>query len=322
MKKSNGFRKAIKIITVILIIFATSFVFCELEDKSNADAGYHSSYSGGKSSSSSKSSSSKSSSSKSSSSKSRSSSSSSKSRSSSSSSNSSSGETVSLGESFLALLVIGVMYIFVPAIIIIVVIALSKNKKLKNNNRIVVTNNEQAINEIKKYIPSFDANKFLLNGYGIFVRIEEAWMNFDLEKVRDCITDEMFNMYESQLTSMEMNGEQNIMKDFKLINSAVTQARKQNNMLQVKTRYTVEFYDYIINRSTKAIVRGNSNRKMRMVYEFTFIKDIENKKLDKCPNCGAEININSAGICKYCNSKLVDDSKDWVMSKKVSLLQQ
>ena len=322
MKKSNGFRKAIKIITVILIIFATSFVFCELEDKSNADAGYHSSYSGGKSSSSSKSSSSKSSSSKSSSSKSRSSSSSSKSRSSSSSSNSSSGETVSLGESFLALLVIGVMYIFVPAIIIIVVIALSKNKKLKNNNRIVVTNNEQAINEIKKYIPSFDANKFLLNGYGIFVRIEEAWMNFDREKVRDCITDEMFNMYESQLSSMEMNGEQNIMKDFKLINSAVTQASKQNNMLQVKTRYTVEFYDYIINRSTKAIVRGNSNRKMRMVYEFTFIKDIENKKLDKCPNCGAEININSAGICKYCNSKLVDDSKDWVMSKKVSLLQQ
>ena len=322
MKKSNGFRKAIKIITVILIIFATSFVFCELEDKSNADAGYHSSYSGGKSSSSSKSSSSKSSSSKSSSSKSRSSSSSSKSRSSSSSSNSSSGETVSLGESFLALLVIGVMYIFVPAIIIIVVIALSKNKKLKNNNRIVVTNNEQAINEIKKYIPSFDANKFLLNGYGIFVRIEEAWMNFDLEKVRDCITDEMFNMYESQLTSMEMNGEQNIMKDFRLLNSAITQASKQNNMLQVKARYTVEFYDYIINRNTKAVVRGNSNRKMRMVYEFTFIKDIENKKLDKCPNCGAEININSAGICEYCNSKLVDDSKDWVMSKKVSLLQQ
>ena len=322
MKKSNGFRKAIKIITVILIIFATSFVFCELEDKSNADAGYHSSYSGGKSSSSSKSSSSKSSSSKSSSSKSRSSSSSSKSRSSSSSSNSSSGETVSLGESFLALLVIGVMYIFVPAIIIIVVIALSKNKKLKNNNRIVVTNNEQAINEIKKYIPSFDANKFLLNGYGIFVRIEEAWMNFDLEKVRDCITDEMFNMYESQLTSMEMNGEQNIMKDFRLLNSAITQASKQNNMLQVKARYTVEFYDYIINRNTKAVVRGNSNRKIRMVYEFTFIKDIENKKLDKCPNCGAEININSAGICEYCNSKLVDDSKDWVMSKKVSLLQQ
>ena len=322
MKKSNGFRKAIKIITVILIIFATSFVFCELEDKSNADAGYHSSYSGGKSSSSSKSSSSKSSSSKSSSSKSRSSSSSSKSRSSSSSSNSSSGETVSLGESFLALLVIGVMYIFVPAIIIIVVIALSKNKKLKNNNRIVVTNNEQAINEIKKYIPSFDANKFLLNGYGIFVRIEEAWMNFDLEKVRDCITDEMFNMYESQLTSMEMNGEQNIMKDFRLLNRAITQASKQNNMLQVKARYTVEFYDYIINRNTKAVVRGNSNRKIRMVYEFTFIKDIENKKLDKCPNCGAEININSAGICEYCNSKLVDDSKDWVMSKKVSLLQQ
>ena len=173
----------------------------------------------------------------------------------------------------------------------------------------------KAINEIKKYIPSFDANKFLLNGYGIFVRIEEAWMNFDLEKVRDCITDEMFNMYESQLTSMEMNGEQNIMKDFRLLNSAITQASKQNNMLQVKARYTVEFYDYIINRNTKAVVRGNSNRKIRMVYEFTFIKDIENKKLDKCPNCGAEININSAGICEYCNSKLVDEMHDYISQR-------
>ena len=217
-----------------------------------------------------------------------------------------------------------VIFVIATAIIIIASIASSnsnKNRKI-NNIGASIKNNEQAINEIKKYIPTFDVNQFLLNGYGIFVRIEEAWMNFDLEKVRDCITDEMFNMYESQLTSMEMNGEQNIMKDFKLINSAVTQASKQNNMLQVKARYTVEFYDYIINRNTKAVVRGNSNRKMRMVYEFTFIRDIENKKLDKCPNCGAEININSAGICKYCNSKLVDDSKDWVMSKKVSLLQQ
>ena len=59
-----------------------------------------------------------------------------------------------------------------------------------------------------------------------------------------------------------------------------------------------------------------------MLYEFTFIKDIENDKLDKCPNCGAPININSAGICEYCNSKIVDDSKNWVMSKKVSIMQQ
>ena len=192
----------------------------------------------------------------------------------------------------------------------------------KTRNNIIIKNNNQAINEIKKYVPNFDTNQFLSNGYNIFVRIEEAWMNFDLEKVRDCITDEMFNMYESQLTSMEMKGEQNIMKGFKLLNSAITEAKKQNNMLEVKTRYVIEFYDYIVNKDTQKVVRGDSNRKIKMVYEFTFIADVENTKLDKCPNCGAPIEMNSAGICKYCNSKIVDDSKNWVMSKKVSLLQE
>lgn len=218
--------------------------------------------------------------------------------------------------------------IIIILIVIFIELASKKSKgqnKIYNNtskNNIVVANNNAAINEIKKYIPNFNTSQFLSNGYNIFVRIEEAWMNFDLEKVRDCITDEMFNMYESQLTSMEMKGEQNIMKDFKLLNSAITEAKKQNNMLEVKTRYVIEFYDYIVNKDTKKVVRGNSNRKIKMVYEFTFIADVESTKLDKCPNCGAPIDINSAGVCKYCNSKIVDDSKNWVMSKKISLLQQ
>lgn len=215
-------------------------------------------------------------------------------------------------------------------IVIIVVVSERASKKGKINytptnvakNNIVIKNNEQAIEEIKKYKPEFDKDKFLSHGYDIFVRIEEAWMNFDLDSVRDCITDEMFNMYESQLMSMEMNGEQNIMKDFKLLNSAITEAKKQNNMLEVKTRYVIEFYDYIVNKETKKVLRGNSNKKIKMVYEFTFIEDVENKQLKECPNCGAPIDINAGAICKYCGSKIVDDSKNFVMSKKISLSQE
>ena len=304
-------KKILKISLIVVSIICMSIFICNYTDKSNADAGYHSSYSSGGSSSSSHSSSSHSSSSSSSS-------SSRSSRSSSSSSSSSGGSSPAVA-----------LITFIIIMIIVIILERAKKKSgisyNSNNtvtNNFVITNNNQAINEIKKYVPKFDTNQFLSNGYNIFVRIEEAWMNFDLEKVRDCITDEMFNMYESQLTSMEMKGEQNIMKDFKLLNSAITDAKKQNNMLEVKTRYAIEFYDYIVNKDTQKVVRGNSNRKIKMVYEFTFIADVENAKLDTCPNCGAPIDINAAEICKYCNSKIVNDSKNWVMSKKVSLLQE
>lgn len=297
MKKSklnNRLKNILKIVIVLVLVLSASIIM--RQDKSNADAGYHSSYSGGSSSSSS------------------SHSSYSGSRSSSSSrgysSSSSSGGSALSG--FIVLIII---------FIIIIVINASKKGNKSISNAIPVINNDQAINEIKKHIPDFDVNKFLQNGYNIYMRIEDAWMNFDLDKVRDVMTDEMFNMYESQLTSMEMKGEQNIMKGFNLLNSAITDASVQNNMMQVTTRYVIEFYDYIIKKDTKQVVRGNSNRKIRMTYEMTFIEKLEKTKLDKCPNCGAPISINSAGICEYCNSKIVDDNAEWIMSKKLSLHQ-
>lgn len=288
-------KSILKILVTLMLIFVATFI--SYQDKSHADAGYHSSYSGGSSSSHS----------------------SSYSSSSSRRSGSSSGGSYSSGSSSPST----VIFFIIIVIVIIVIINANKNKGTLNNaNRVTVSNNPQAINEIKKHLPGFDVNKFLSNGFNIYMRIEEAWMNFKLENVRDIMTDEMFNMYESQLTSMEMKGEQNIMKDFKLLNSAITNTSIQNDMLQVTTRYVIEFYDYIIKKDTKQVVRGNSNRKMRMVYEMTFIEKLEKTKLDKCPNCGAPININSAGICEYCNSKIVDDNTEWVMSKKVSLYQQ
>lgn len=288
-------KSILKILVTLMLIFVSTFI--SYQDKSHADAGYHSSYSGGSSSSHS----------------------SSYSSSSSRRSGSSSGGSYSSGSSSPST----VIFFIIIVIVIIVIINANKNKGTLNNaNRVTVSNNPQAINEIKKHLPGFDVNKFLSNGFNIYMRIEEAWMNFKLENVRDIMTDEMFNMYESQLTSMEMKGEQNIIKDFKLLNSAITNTSIQNDMLQVTTRYVIEFYDYIIKKDTKQVVRGNSNRKMRMVYEMTFIEKLEKTKLDKCPNCGAPININSAGICEYCNSKIVDDNTEWVMSKKVSLYQQ
>ena len=305
----KNMKKILKILLIITVTISALFLICTNRDKTHADAGYHSSYSSGGGSSSH-------------------SSSSSSSRSSSRSSSSSSSSSYRSGSSGSGS-IFDVLAVAPEFIILILVLYFLYNRKYKNNSyyrnpnkNLVFNDNQTAINEIKKYIPGFDTDEFLKMGYDVFIRIENAWMNFDLGSVRDCITDEMFNMYESQLTSMEINGEQNIMKGFYRLNCCISDAKKENNMIEVKAKYYVEFYDYIINRETKKVVRGSSSRKIKMLYEFTFIKDIENTKLDKCPNCGAPININSAGICEYCNSKIVDDSKNWVMSKKVSLMQQ
>ena len=288
-------KKCIKIVckkfSKIMIIIALLLSLCIVvnDNKSNADAGYHSSYSGGSSSSRSSSSSYRSSSR------------------SSSSSGSSSGSSI------------GSLYFLIVWIIIIIII--TKNQK-KNNNTSVpkIISNVNALNRIKQYIPNFNEAQFLQQGYKIFLDVEDAWMNFNLEKVRNSITDEMFNMYESQLSSMEVKGEQNIMTDFVLKDSGVVDAIKQNGNMEIKARYIIEFYDYIIDKATNKVLRGNKFRKLRMYYDMTFIMS-DKEEIVNCPNCGAPIDVNSAGVCEYCGSKVIGENTNWVMSKKVCVRQ-
>lgn len=302
------FLRVLKKSIIILMILAGLFLVVN-ESKTHADAGYHSSYSGGSSHSSSSHSSS-----------SYSSSSSSRSRSS-----SSSGSSYSSGSSSGGGIGATIFVFMIVVIIIIIVTASSKGKGGTSKGYVPplnkITPNQAAIAKLKQLIPGFDEKQFLDQGYKIFLDVEDAWMNFELEKVHNVITDELFNMYESQISSMEIKGEQNIMSDFVLKDCAITNCKNENDDIEVTTKYIIEFYDYIIDKASGKVLRGTKTRKLRMYYDFTFIKSKSEHKIETCPNCGAEVNVNSAGICEYCGSKIIGENTTWVMSKKVCTTQ-
>ena len=148
-------------------------------------------------------------------------------------------------------------------------------------------------------------------------------MNFKLEDVRDIITDELYSMYESQLSTLEVKGEQNIMKDFVLKGSFLKDVTNQNDTITITTGYIIEFYDYIAEQATGKVLRGTSNRKVRITYEMKFRQTLdESKKVTKCPNCGADIEMNTSGICEYCHNKLVTENTKWVLTEKKTMNQE
>lgn len=271
-----------KIIVALSMIMCLCFVMND--NKTNADAGYHSSYSGGSSHSSS-------------------------SHSSSSHSSSSYSSSGSSGGSIVGFIV--------WVIIIIVIISVSKKRGGASTSLTKLQSNADAIAKLKGMLPTFDEKQFLQNGYKMFLDVEDAWMNFELDKVHDIITDEMFNMYESQLSSMEIKGEQNIMSGFELKDCAISNCVEQNDNIEVTAKYIIEFYDYIIEKETGKVLRGSKTNKLRMYYDFTFIMKNTDEKIDKCPNCGAPVEVNASGVCPYCGSKIVGENTSWVMSKKV-----
>lgn len=238
------------------------------------------------------------------------SSSSSRRSSSSSSRSSSSRSSSSSGDPFAAMISVIIM------IAIIVIWTIIANKK--QLHKIVINkNNEDEIENKEISIPNFNKQEFLKQGYSIYYDIQMAWMDFKLEDIKDKVTDEIYTMYESQLATLEVKGEQNIMKDIQLKQSCLKDVTNQNGTITIKTNYVIEMYDYIADVNTKKLIRGENKKKIRILYEMSFRKTLnENEKITHCPNCGAKVEMNSTGTCEYCGSKLVSENTKWVLTEK------
>ena len=300
---------------IIGIIIISVIIFCAvsiIEQRTTfADSGHSTSHHSRSSSSSSKSSSSKS----------RSYSSSSSRRSSSSKSrNSSSSGSSGVKMSKKAALILLICIVGIPVSLIIIESKISSRSRKKYISPITKkeTISENINNKIKSKIPDFDAKEFISDAFNIYKDIQVAWMNFDLESVRNLITDEMFNMYQSQLAVMEASNEQNIMKDMIMQDGYIVDAVDQNGVLTIVTQYIIDQYDYVANRTTGKLIRGESKYKMRVEYLMKFRLNIDASQIiDHCPNCGAKIEkINGSGVCEYCGSKIVSENKNWVLTEK------
>lgn len=239
------------------------------------------------------------------------SSSSSRRSSSSSSRSSSSRSSSSSGDPFAAMISVIIM------IAIIVIWTIMANKKQLHKIVINKNNEDEIENKIKKSIPNFNKQEFLKQGYSIYYDIQMAWMDFKLEDIKDKVTDEIYTMYESQLATLEVKGEQNIMKNIQLKQSCLKDVTNQNGTITIKTNYVIEMYDYIADVNTKKLIRGEDKKKIRILYEMSFRKTLnENEKITHCPNCGAKVEMNSTGTCEYCGSKLVSENTKWVLTEK------
>ncbi len=149
--------------------------------------------------------------------------------------------------------------------------------------------------------------------YQVYLDVQKAWMNFNYEELRKLLTDELFNMYQNQLRTLELKEEQNIMRDFVLKKSNIISKEEVNNVTTIKMGLSVSFYDYIVDKNKKTM-RGDKLEKVVMTYMLTFIK--EETKIENCPHCGAKLESGET-ICPYCNTKLLMTDEIRLSKKEV-----
>ena len=207
-------------------------------------------------------------------------------------------------------------------IIIIIIVCISVFKQLKQQKELYkrkLSNSKLLAEKIKKEIPDFDHNEFLNLAYQIYLDVQDAWMNFDNDKLRTMLTDELYNSYVSQLKTLSIKKQKNIMRNFYKTGNFLLTFEKTEKEYVIKTELDVSFYDYIVDKDNK-VVRGNNQAPIHVSYFLTFVRSISDKS-NKCPNCNAPLSNNASNVCEYCKSVIINNNHGWILSKKENIKQ-
>ena len=208
----------------------------------------------------------------------------------------------------------------VVVLFIVVFVIENEISKRKTEKKQIIKSKDMDLDFISKIDPNLNLYEFKNESFNIYKDVQEAWMNLDDGKIRTLTTDELYNMYSMQLDTLRVKNEKNIMKEINLVTASLTNLKIENNIETATVIMTVNCYDYIVDSQNK-VVRGNDKNKIEITYELTYIKSV-GEKVNKCPNCGAEINDDNSTTCEYCRAIITRNTSKWVLSKKQSLNQR
>ena len=255
-----------------------------------------------------------------------------------SSSYSGGGYSGSSGDSDISL---GTLVVIIIVIFIIIAISKAKDKKVTkmddevvptytvgNQNLTMENHDDEVSRRIKEHDKEFDIEEFKAFAKTTFIKLQNAWTERDWEKVRVLESDKLFEQHKAQLQGYIDNNQINVIERI-MVNEAhlynFTQVQGKDTLtIDLKTRMA----DYIIDASTKKVIRGDKFKETYHIYSLTFVKtekakapegeetdkkDEKSTKTTNCPNCGAPTEITSTGRCPYCHSVITTKEYDWVL---------
>ena len=225
-------------------------------------------------------------------------------------------------------------------ILIVIVILAIYSKKHKNNHPYDYIHNrnlesyrmqdkqqleareKQIENKIQQIDPNFNKEEFVAWSKNLFIKLQQAWTDRDWETIRTFETESLFEQHKNQLQGYIDNNQINVMDRICVNYANLYNYREEGDKEILVVRLNSRMEDYIIDATTKEVLKGQKGLDKVNTYLLTFIrkKGVKTKagttevNTTNCPNCGAPTKITSAGRCEYCGSVITTGEYNWVLS--------
>ncbi len=162
----------------------------------------------------------------------------------------------------------------------------------------------------------FDREKFLARARVIFLNLQEAWSDQAWAKLRPYETEALFQSHRFWMEEYRRQGLRNRLSQVELSRIELVKASIDAAYESITCRMHASMID--VTTKGSRVVGGNPRVPREFTEYWTFLRRPGAKGADddtKCPNCGAPLKVNQAGVCEYCQAVITRGEFDWVLTR-------
>lgn len=173
------------------------------------------------------------------------------------------------------------------------------------------------LEEFSKLDKSFNETVFIANVNNMFIKFFTNIMLDTLPEVKHFVSDEVYEYGLSLIEEAKKRRCRQMYDELNVKNTIIQSIEQDDDYYVINVILHSRYMNYIISLDDGSYVSGNNTSREQVNYSLVLKKKRVTKQKDivrKCPSCGASINVNASGKCKYCGTIFNQEDYDWIIT--------
>ncbi len=166
--------------------------------------------------------------------------------------------------------------------------------------------------------PGFDLQAFKAQVTHVFMELQRAWSDLSWDRARAFETDHLHALHGFWIEQFRRDRLRVVLEKIRVGRMELAKVEQDAFHDAITVRVFASMIDYT-EGPDGGLVSGSRSKPRSFSEYWTFIRRAgcrseEAGEPDSCPSCGAGLKVSQAGVCEYCETKVVTGEFGWVLS--------
>jgi hypothetical protein len=148
--------------------------------------------------------------------------------------------------------------------------------------------------------------------------VEEAWSQQRPELSQPVMVDEAWQHQKAEIESYRSAGRRNVLENLTVAKATILAADSDDDHDTATVRFRAASANYDVDAASGRVLRGNHQMAF-WEQDWVFQRSSQpttdggDASAQRCPNCGAPLDVDIAGVCKNCKASVRGSDADWMV---------